>query len=74
MGEIEIYSKTTSDIASAVPCHAGTVVDYCNWGLIPYRRLGNGVRLLSDSAVEQVRTIRAQRLKRRGGQRRAVLA
>ena len=70
----EIYTKTTSDIASAVPCHAGTVVDYCNWGLIPYRRLGNGVRLLSDSAVEQVRRIRAERLARRGGNHQSKAA
>lgn len=69
MNSTEGYSETTNAIAGAVPCDAGTVRDYCDWGLVEYMRLANGVRLLKPSAVRRVREIRAQRLARRGGRR-----
>lgn len=66
---VEGYSKTTSAIAAAVPCDAGTVRDYCDWCLIEHQRLANGFTLMKPSAVERIRKIRAERLARRGGKR-----
>jgi hypothetical protein len=66
----EQFTETTNAIAGAVPCDAGTVRDYCNWGLLEYQRLSNGIRLLKPSAVARVRELRTERLARRGGNHR----
>ena len=63
----DLFTETPAAVAGAVPCDAGTVRDYCDWGLIEHRRLRNGIRLLKPSAVEEIRRIRAERLARRGG-------
>jgi hypothetical protein len=65
--DTDIFSETTNAIAAAVPCDAGTVRAYCDWGWIECRRISNGVRLLKPSAVEKVRKLRTERLARRGG-------
>lgn len=70
MAAKETFSETTNAIAAAVPCDAGTVRDYCDWGLLEHLRLANGVRLLKPSAVARARAIRAERLARRGGDHR----
>jgi len=70
----EMFSETPNSIAGAVPCDPGLVRDYCDWGLLEYRRLRNGTRLLKPSAVERVRKIRAERLARCGRYPRAVRA
>ena len=71
MKQDDEFTQTPNAIAGAVPCDAGTVRDYCDWGLVPYRRISNGTRLLKPSAVDQVRRIRAERLARRGGRHSA---
>jgi hypothetical protein len=72
MAQNDEYTLTVNAIAGAVPCDAGTVRRYCNWGLVPYRRISNGTRLLKPSAVDQVRRIRAERLARCGNHRRGT--
>ena len=70
----DAFSETTNAIAAAVPCDAGTVRAYCDFGWIEYRRLRNGMRLLRPSAVVAVRKLRAERLAHRGGRRRVGAA
>jgi hypothetical protein len=66
----EEFSLTPSAVAGRVPCDTGTVRDYCDMGLVPYRRISNGTRLLKPSAVGEIRRIRAERLARCGNHRR----
>lgn len=65
----EPFTETTTDVARAVPCDAGTVREYEALGLIEAKRLVNGMRLFRASAAQQVRKIRTERLAHRGGRR-----
>jgi hypothetical protein len=66
MPKDENFALTSNDVAAQVPCDAGTVRDYADWGWVEHRRLASGVRLFQPSAVAQVRKLRAERLASRG--------
>jgi hypothetical protein len=63
---IEEFDQSTTDIAHAVPCQADLVRLYADRGLIEFKRLSNGTRLLRKSAADEVRAIRERRMTYRG--------
>ena len=65
MAEID-FEMTATEVARGAGTAAETVRLYADLGLIPVRRLGNGVRLFRKNAVDEVRTIRDRRLANRG--------
>jgi hypothetical protein len=72
--EQEEYSETTGSLARAVPCLPQLVRKYSDAGLVEFKRLSDGTRVYRPSAATRVREILAERLARRGGNRRGPAA
>lgn len=71
MPEVQ-FTDTGPAVAREVPCAEALVRLYGDLGLLRYRTASNGVRLYPPGTAEQVREIKAQRLKNRGGNRRTA--
>ena len=72
--DLDTFSETAATIAERVPCQRDLVKNYAKWGWVESRRLANGMWLFKPSAVSRVRTLRAERLARRGRRPQALAA
>jgi DNA-binding transcriptional MerR regulator len=70
----EQFTETTTTLAAFAGCLPETVRLYGKLGLLDSMRLPSGVQLFKRSDAAKVRQIMAERLKRRGGGRRAEAA
>jgi DNA-binding transcriptional MerR regulator len=63
------FDKTVSEVARGAEIHDTSVRNYANAGLLPTRRLANGIRLFQVEAIEQARAIHAEHMANKGRKR-----
>jgi DNA-binding transcriptional MerR regulator len=63
---IENWTLTTGAVARQADTTGPTVTMYAAMGLVPFRNASNGMRLFSTDAPAIVRSVKAERLSRRG--------